>query len=500
MRVKRAIKNIIATLVYQIIAVIGGLIVPKMIIQTYGSDTNGLINSITQFLGYITLLQFGIGPVVKSTLYKPIANKDKKEIQNILLSTEKFFRIIALILTLYIIGLCLVYPLLVNENFNTIYTVSLIIIIAISTFAEYFFGMTYSVYLNANQESYVVSYITSITYVLNAILVVILMKIGAKVHIVKLVSSFIFILKPLLQNIYVKKKYKINLKEANPGYKLENKWEGLAQHIASAIHDHTDVTLLTIFSNIIEVSVYTVYSSIVGKLKSLITVVSASIEATFGDMIAKGENNKLNTVFDIYEYVYHTIVTTLYICLAVLIIPFVSVYTKNITDANYIRPTFALILVTAEFIRCIREPYMSITYAAGHFKQTKIGAWVETITNLIVSIVLVFKYGIVGVAIGTLVAMIFRTSEFIYHASKYVLNRSVITAFLRLIVIAFEFVIVEYIFNAFKFIEVANYLAWLKYTLIVGIVTFLVVFSINTLIYNKSFRKLLDYLKLKIKT
>ena len=66
----------------------------------------------------------------------------------------------------------------------------------------------------------------------------------------------------------------------------------------------------------------------------------------------------------------------------------------------------------------------SITLAAGHFKETRKGAWLEAFINLTLSIILVFKFGIVGVAIGTLVAMIIRTAEFMYHTSKYILKRS----------------------------------------------------------------------------
>ena len=81
MRKKRAFYNLITSIVLQIVSIICGLIVPKLIIATYGSNLNGLINSITQFLSYITLLEVGFGPVILSILYKPIANKDKSKIK-----------------------------------------------------------------------------------------------------------------------------------------------------------------------------------------------------------------------------------------------------------------------------------------------------------------------------------------------------------------------------------------------------------------------------------
>ena len=81
---KITIKNVITTLLLQIITIISGLIIPKLIICTYGSDVNGLIVSITQFLGYITLLESGLGPLIKSILYKPISKNDNETIKRIL--------------------------------------------------------------------------------------------------------------------------------------------------------------------------------------------------------------------------------------------------------------------------------------------------------------------------------------------------------------------------------------------------------------------------------
>ena len=94
MRSKNVIRNIVSSLVLQVVVLISGFVVPKLIISSFGSDVNGLISSITQFLAYITLLESGIGPVVKASLYKPIAQKDNKTIKNILRSSEKFFRFI----------------------------------------------------------------------------------------------------------------------------------------------------------------------------------------------------------------------------------------------------------------------------------------------------------------------------------------------------------------------------------------------------------------------
>lgn len=496
MRSKKALKNIGISLLLQITTIICGFIVPKLIIQSFGSNVNGLISSITQFLAYITLLESGVGPVIKAVLYKPIAEKDSKQIANILKATEKFFKTIAYIFIVYLVILCIIYPIIMNNQFDMMYTMSLVVIISISTFAEYYFGMTYRIFLQAEQRTYVVSGIQIITTIINTIMIVLLVKIGANIQIVKLISAIIFVFRPILQNIYVKKKYSINLKEADSNYKIEQKWDGLAQHIAAVVHGNTDITILTFLSSMPEVSVYSVYLLVVNGVKRIVQAFTGGVDASFGDMIAKGEKEALNKNFKIYELFYFTLITIIFICTIILIVPFIKLYTKGVTDANYIRPLFGFLIVLAEFIHSIRLPYSSITLAAGHFKETKKGAWLEAGINIVISIILVIKLGIIGVAIGTLVAMSIRTIEFIIHTSKYILERSYKVSFKWLFIIMLETIIV-YCMNSifFRNYQIITYINWSVYALIISSITSIVVLGINWSMHKSEAKGVVQLIK-----
>lgn len=497
MRSKKALINIATAVFLEIVKLVCGFIAPIMIINTYGSAVNGLISSITKFLAYITLLESGIGPVIKAALYKPIMKKDNQEIANILKAAEKFFRIIAIIFVAYIIVLCILYPLLINNQFDTWFTISLILIISISTFAEYFFGLTYRVFLQADQKKYIVSNIEIITTIMNTILIVLLIKLGSTIQIVKLISAFIFVLRPVLLNVYFKKKYTINLKEASKDYELKGKWDGLSQHIASVVHDNTDVVVITIFLNMIEVSVYSVYLLIINGVRRFVESVASGMDATFGDMIAREEKENLKEKFSVYETGYFSLITIIYICILTLIIPFVSVYTKAATDADYIRPAFAIIMVLAEFVFAIRLPYNSLALSGGFLKETKKGGWLEAITNIVLSIILVQKFGIVGVAIGTLVAMIIRTIEFMFFSSRVILKRS-IRVIIKKMMCTMVQVIVMVLINTFvisNHITVSSYINWILYAIIVFVITSIEVLCINYLLFKKDFSKMKDIFK-----
>ena len=484
MRSKKAIYNIVSNLFLQAVVVIYGFIVPKIIISHFGSDVNGLIASVTHFLAYIALLESGFGPVVKATLYKPIAKKDSNAIAGILRTSEKFFRRIALIFILYIIVLCFIFPLIVNAGFDTFFTVSLVVIIGISTFAEYYFGMAYRLFLQAEQKTYVVSIIQIVTYILSAIAVVILAITGTNVLVIKLVSGLIFVLRPLIQNYYVKKKYNLRLEDAPSNYPIKQKWDGLAQHIAAVIHSNTDIVVLTIFTTLAEVSVYSVYYLVVSGIKKLVQSLITGLDASFGDMIAKKEDDNLRRKFSIYELIFMLIITVIFACTIILITPFIQVYTSGVVDANYIRPEFGCLLVISEFIWAIRTPYNSITLAAGHFKETRKGAWAEAIINIVISVVLVFHYGLIGVAIGTIVAMAVRTAEFVYHANKYVLKRSIWESLGKILVAIVATAISVIIVYFINLSSPDSYAMWIINALITLVISSIVTVSLYLIVFG----------------
>ena len=57
MKDKRVFFNVVSSILLQILVMICGFIVPKVIMQSYGSSVNGLVTSITKFLAYILLLE-----------------------------------------------------------------------------------------------------------------------------------------------------------------------------------------------------------------------------------------------------------------------------------------------------------------------------------------------------------------------------------------------------------------------------------------------------------
>ena len=93
-RKNKLILNSSVGLFAQIISMACGFILPSAILSAYGSKAYGLMSSINQFLGFIQLCELGVGAVVQSALYKPLADNDTYKVDCILKSSTKFFRTI----------------------------------------------------------------------------------------------------------------------------------------------------------------------------------------------------------------------------------------------------------------------------------------------------------------------------------------------------------------------------------------------------------------------
>ncbi len=488
MKTKRTIWNIISAIVMQVVIFSTSFVVNKLIIKEYGSSLNGLITSITQFLSYITLLEAGVGPVIKASLYKPLSKNDNKQISDILYASEKFFKKLSFIFLGYVFVLTILYPLVVTSEFNYWFTFSLILIISINVFAEYYFGMTYKLFLQADQKTYIVSLIQIGGYILNLVLVLIFIYFKSDIRILKLGTSIAYIIRPIIQNVIVKKYYNIDFKNCDKEYKLKQKWDGLAQHVAAVVHSNTDVTVLTFFSNFDAISIYSVYSTVTNGLRQVIQSFNDSMESFFGNLLALDKKGNLESKFDNYESLFYMLLAVIYSCSFVLVTPFVKVFTLSIADLNYSQPIFGYLIVIGELIWAIRQPYNNLIKSAGHFKQTRVGAWIEAITNFVISLILVKKYGLIGVAIGTAFAMLIRTIEFIWYSNKNILNRSNWASIKKIVTLLLEFVLIIVFSKYVIFVEYTSYLNWAINAFCVLVLSIVVVLFIS-LIVNRNFIK-----------
>lgn len=415
--------NTISSLVLQVLTLLNGFIIPKLILSYFGSEVNGLVSSLTKFLSYVALLEGGITGVVMANLYKPLANKDEKKLSSIIKTTINFYRKIAYIFLVYTIVLACVYPIIFKTEFSYSYVFWLTIILSITSFVQYNFSLTMKTLLNADKKVYIVSLTQSILLIVNIILSYISLKIYPSVHVFKLLSAIIFLVQPLVFNLYVKKNYKIDKTVPEDEELLKSRWDGFSINIAAFIHTNTDILLLSLFTNLTTVSVYSVYALVGSGLRTILNFLSNGIKPTIGQLYAKEKYEELSKKLDVYEYLVFFLVFLLFSVATLLLCPFVMIYTKNVTDADYYQPIFGVLLMLSEGFYLIKNAHVDLAYAANKFKEIKIPCYVEAIINIVISLILIKPFGLIGISIGTLCAMIYRMIFHVWYTNKKLIKR-----------------------------------------------------------------------------
>lgn len=474
------------SLLTRIVVIISGLILPRLILSNYGAEVHGLTNSIRQFLSVITFLDLGVGVVVRSALYRPLAKKDERDVSAILSAAKSYFRKIAYILIVYILILIAFYPLVVDSTKGFFSIALLIMAMSISQFGQYYFGIVNELLLSANQQDYVQLSSDIVVIILNLIVSVFLINQGVTIELVTLGSGLVYLIRPFFLSYYVNKNFNIDYDIEVDDNPLPQKWSGVGQHIAYFINNSADIIILTLFSSLENISIYSIYNMVISAIKMLISSLTTGIQSFFGNLYASDDLKSLNNYFDRIEWIIHTGSVYLYGMTAVLINSFVIFYTSGVENILYEAPLFSLLLVLASIVYSIRTPYNSMVLSAGHFRETQASSFIEAGLNILISAILVHQLGLVGIAIGTLVAMAYRTLYLVLYLSKNIIFRPLkkFTKHILVDLISFGSILIAGILIS-QIYTIHTIIDWIIVAVLLGVVSLLLLSIINLIFYRE---------------
>ena len=445
-----AYKNFVYSIVAQFVTILSGIIVPRLLLQTFGSEVNGLVSSITQFLNYISLVEGGVGSVIVASLYAPLSTKNYIALNSVLNAGEFFFRKIGVVLLIYCFALGIVYPYIVHANFSVSYIFVLVVILSINPILSYFFVVNYKYLLLADQKIYIVHAITIASTVFTIAITCYLVRISNSIHVVKAFCTIPFLIQPVFFSNYCKERYHIDKKIEKNIVALKNRWDAFGQNTAYFIHANTDIVIISLFMDLTAVSAYTVHLLVINGLKSFMSAISSVFSPIIGRYYALKDENKLVEMFDHYVFLTCFVASIMFGCCVNLLSSFVAIYTHGINDANYYYPVFGIIITIAEYVYCIRDPYVQLVYSAKLFKETSKASYLEAIINITVSIAFVRAFGLVGIAIGTFIAMFIRFIYLVVFANRIILRRNMKCCYKRSLISFVSIVISSVLFFSLR--------------------------------------------------
>lgn len=426
-RVNNSFKTMITGLLSNGFAILINLISQAIFIRILGSEYLGLNSLFSNILSMLGIVELGIGDAIIFNLYKPIADNDTEKIKSLMNFYKKSYHIVGIIVL--IIGILLIpfLPYLINEVLIPVNINIVFLLLLCDVVFSYFLSYKRSI-LYANQKNYIIN-IIHIFYLLFLNIFQISILIFTKNYYFYLIIKLIMrLLENFVITIVANKKY--NYLNDKHSEKLEKhvkddvlkKVKALFLHkIGSFVVFGTDNMIISKFLGLTMVGLYSNYNLIISSINTIVGQIISSTTASVGNMLVTENKSKQFEVFNKIRFVNFWI-TSIFSCgLLTVIDSFIKVWIGN----DYLLSKIVLIVLVINFyFNSTRSTYNAFKDAAGIYYEDRFVPIIESILNILISLIFVKMFGLVGVFIGTILSgMVLWTYSYPKFVYKKIFSR-----------------------------------------------------------------------------
>lgn len=429
MRTSNSVKNSITATISSIVTMLCGFISQAIFIRILGAEYLGLNGLFTNILTILSFFELGIGNAIAFHLYKPLANNDNKQIKSLMRFYRNAYNIISILV--FTCGLILlpflniiVGKVTIDVNIYIIYLMFLI-----STASSYTLSYRRNLIV-ANQKNYINNIVHIIYVIVLNISQLMLLYLTKNYYLYLGVKIVCQILENFVCYIIAARMYPmLKEKNVNPIDKeikkdIFTKVKGLIFHKASySIVCGTDNIIISIFFGVVTVGLYTNYNTIIGSVNNLFTQIISSTTASVGNLLVSKKNFDVRfNVFKKIRFINFWVVAFSGISILVIMDSFIRIWVGE----KYILSLLVLVVLVINYYqKVMRNSFSTFKDAAGIWDEDKFVPLIESILNIIFSIILLKIFGLAGVFMGTIVSGLviwcYSYPKFVY---KKLFNRS----------------------------------------------------------------------------
>lgn len=416
-----------STAVYQAAIILTGFIVPRIIIAQYGSDVNGLVNSLTQIINYFSIVEAGISGAAVVMMYRPLSSEDWPAVSKIATAAKLFYIKSGVAFTALVVLLAVLYPLFGSVGFlGPIEIAVLVLALGAKGFLDFFTLSKYRVLLTADRRTWVIQIASAFYQVLNAMIIYMLATMGASVVVTYAVALVAIFSRTIILVAYTKKHYaQVSYNADCTGIKLEQRWDALFLQILGVIQQGAPVIIATIVLGDYKlVSVFSIYLLIANGIQQIPNFLATGLQASFGELLAKGEFEKLKRAYAEYELLTYFVVSVVCACGFVLIMPFVGLYMGSISDQNYFYPTLGFLCILNVALYHGKSPQGLMVVAAGLYRDTRWRTLIQATILIVVAAAAGVLFGMEGVFVGMCASNLYRLIDLIFFIPRRVIKCS----------------------------------------------------------------------------
>lgn len=488
--------NSSAMALQQIVAMLTAFFIPRILLEAYGSEINGLVVSITQFVTYFLLVEGGLSGASIYALYKPLADRDIPRINAILSAARHFYFQSGYIFLALVCLLAAGYPFFSKGAMMPPWQIALMVCaIGGKGIVDFFSLSKYRVLLTASQHSYVISAAQIAYYLLTAALVWLLAR-----HKLQIVWLQCFLILPLLLRTYILHRYtRTHFNYVNyqvpPDYSsIKDRWSVFYVQVLGSVQTSLPIILATVFTSLALVSVYSIYNLVAAGMDAVLGIFISGLSASFGDVIARKQRKTLQRASQEFEQTYYMIITTIYSTAAWLIIPFIKLYTQGIHDTNYIFPWLGFLFICNSLFAQLKSPQGMLVLAAGKYRETQNRALIQAIIGAVGGTIGAVFWGLYGILVGAICASLYRIIDLLFFSAKHITRLSYVRTLRRQAVVLGVFFISGTMSFLFP-LAINSVLQWVLWGVLLSLTSALAVILVNFLVDAKNMMHIWERLK-----
>lgn len=408
-RVKYAAKNIAFGWIGNIATLLLGALLRQVFIARLGDTLLGVNDYYTSILTVLSLAELGIGTAFNYSLYGPVARNDFEKIKSYMLLYKKAYRTIACVIAVIGVAIAPFLKYLIKDPGSnswrdlTIYY----FIFLFNTVSTYFVAYKYSL-VNAQQKNYIQTNIITVTKIITVSLQIIGLVVFANFYLYLLTSAAVELLQKIFVSCYLNRLYPYLKEKKAESLSTEEVGSIVSQTKALVFHKvgdmarlQTDTAIIGAFIDVTTVGFVGTYNYVISSVSNFVNIIFNSVLSSFGNLIATENKEKQYLMFRVYRFlacwIYGFSAIGFFMCLTPLIMLWVG--------EERILPDIVIGCIMIDYYfkgeRIVLSNYKT---AAGVFEQDKYLALIQGAVNLVISILLVQKIGLVGIYIGTIIS------------------------------------------------------------------------------------------------
>ncbi len=439
--------NVLSGVIYQVVLIALSFLLPRLYLENFGSEVNGVLSTIKQIFAYMVLLESGVGLATMQALYKPVAEKDHNKISAVLSATNRYYVKIGMVYSAVVLLIAVVYEFFVpvtNVPGGVIF--GIVALTGLPSVFSYFVQSKYRILMEVDGRKYVINNAETVLQLLANVAKILVLVFTDSLLLIQLSFCVLSLLQLGYLYLHAKGRYPwLDMKVKPDNEAISQRKSVLVHQVSGMVFNNTDVLLLSFLCDFKVVSVYTIYNIFFSQVQTFITNVISGFSFALGQMFHT-DREKFMKVYNVYETFYIMATFVIYTLMAVFLLPLIQIYTKGINDANYTNVYLVVLFVVMNLLSNGKLPSNHVLEYAGKFEETRTHAIWEMVINITVSVAAILKWGICGAIIGTIVALAYRGTMMIWYSNKKVLGRSMFHTYKLWLVNSAVFALVMVIF------------------------------------------------------